>query len=207
MRFSDCVDKFWKDAESRMMKSTLQSYECRLSYFYKSPLANVKMSELKGMKVVDWINWLKQHPTVKNKGRKSFYMELSFLRTILHWYRNFINEDFNVPVTKKHRQMCFYKRTVSRRPDYFMEPKDAREWVEWLKDHRSNPVYWKLASLMLLTGVRVGEACGLKWSAVDLEQGMARVMRRVRWNQKTKKPFLEDVTKTSGSALLLMRAL
>ena len=65
MRFSDCVDKFWKDAESRMLKSTLQSYECRLSYFYKGPLANVKMSELKGMKVVDWINWLKQHQTAK----------------------------------------------------------------------------------------------------------------------------------------------
>ena len=159
MRFRNCVDKFWKDAESRMMKSTLQSYEIRLSYFYTSPLANVKMSELKGMKVVEWINWLKQHPTSKNKGRKSFRMELAFLRTVLYWYRNFINEDFNVPITKKHRQMSVYRKTASRRPDYFIEPNDAKKWVEWLKEHRSNPVYWRLACFMLLTGSRVSEAC------------------------------------------------
>ena len=31
-----------------------------------------------------------------------------------------------------------------------------------------------------------------------------RIVRRVRWDQKTKQPFLEDVTKTSQSARLLM---
>ena len=49
MSFKNCLDKFWKDAETRMLKSTLQSYETRLSYFYKSPLTQVKMSELKGV--------------------------------------------------------------------------------------------------------------------------------------------------------------
>ena len=204
MQFKDCVDRFWKDAETRMMKSTLQSYECRLDYFYKSPLAQTKMSELKGVKVVEWIDWLRKHKTSKNKGRKSFLAELAFLRTVLYWYRNFLNEDFNVPITKKHRQMCLFKPNAPRRPDYFIEPKDAKRWVEWLKEHRENPVYWRLASFMLLTGTRVGEACGLKWDAVNLDKGFVRIIRRVRWDQRTKRPFLEDVTKTSQSARLLM---
>ena len=71
------------------------------------------------------------------------------------------------------------------------------------KEHR-NPVYWRLASFMLLTGARVGEACGMKWSAVDLENGIARVIRRIRWDHFTRKPFLEEVTKTSQSARLLV---
>ena len=204
MRFRDCVDKFWKDAESRMMKSTLQSYETRLDYLYKSPLANIKMSELKGMKIVDWINWLKQHPTSKNKERKSFRAELAFLRTILYWYRNFINEDFNVPITKKHREMSVFRKTAPRRPDYFIEPEDAKTWVEWLKEHRSNSVYWRLAIFMLLTGARVSEACGLKWDVVNLDKGIVRIIRRVRWDQRTKHPFLEDVTKTAQSARILI---
>ena len=204
MQFRDCLDRFWKDAEARMMKSTLQSYECRLSYFYKSPLAGIKISAIKGARIVEWIDWLKQHPTVKNKGRKSFIQELKILSVILNWYRNFINEDFNVPITKKHRQMCIFKQNAPRRPDYFMKPEDARKWVEWLKEHRSNPVYWRLASFMLLTGARVGEACGLKWDAVDLKDRFVRIIRRVRWDQRTKHPFLEDVTKTSQSARLLM---
>ena len=204
MIFKECVERFWKDAKTRMMKSTIQSYECRLTYFYKGPLADVKMSTLKGIHILDWIEWLKKHPTAKNKGRKSFIQEVNFLRTILYWYRNFLNEDFNVPITKKHRQMCFFKPIVPRRPDHYMRPEDGRQWVEWLKEHRSNPVYFRLAAFMLLTGTRVGEACGLKWEEVDLEQRTARIIRRVRWDQVTKRPFLEDVTKTVQSARLLM---
>ena len=180
MLFKDCLDKFWEDAQSRMMKSTIQSYETRLTYLYESPLMKVKMSEFKGFHIVEWIDWLKKHPTKQNKGRKSFRMELAFLRTILYWYRNFINEDFNVPITKKHRQLCIFKPSTPRRPDYFIKPENAKKWVEWLKGHRSNPVYWRLASFMLLTGARIGEACGLKWDAVDLEKGFVRIVRRVR---------------------------
>ena len=204
MSFKDCLDQFWQDAKTRMMKSSLQAYETRLSYFYKSPLTQVKMSEFKGSKVVEWINWLKKHKTAKNKGRRSFIHELKYLSVVLNWYRNFINEDFNVPITKKHRQLCFFKPKAPRRPDYFIEPEDARAWVEWLKAHRSNPVYWRLSSFMLMTGARVSEACGLKWSEVNFEKGFVRIIRRVRWDQRTKHPFLEETTKTTESARVLM---
>ena len=52
---------------------------------------------------------------------------------------------------------------------------------------------------MLLTGVRVSEACGMCWDAVDLEEGIARVIRRMRWDQRTKKPHLEEAVKTKSS--------
>ena len=204
MLFKDCTVKFWQSIQSQMTKSTLQTYERRLDYFYKSPLADVKMSEFKGIHIVEWIEWLKKHPTRKNKIRKSFFQEVKLLSTILNWYRNFINEDFNVPITKKHRQMSLFKPNAPRRPDYFIEPQDAKRWVEWLKNHRSNPVYWKLACFMLLTGARVSEACGLNWSEVNLEKGFVCIIRRVRWDQRTKQPFLEEVTKTSQSARVLM---
>ena len=204
MTFEDCVNRFFEEAKTRMILSTFQKYESQKTYFYYSPLAKVKMSELKGFKVVEWIGWLKKQPTAKNPRRKSFIKEFKLLKTILTWYKNFLNEDFNVPVTKKHRQLCVFKPNVPRRPDYFMKPEDAKAWIEWLKENQSNPVYWRLASFMLLTGARISEACGICWEALDLEQGFARVMRRVRWDYTTKIPVLEEVTKTSGSARLLM---
>jgi len=108
IEFKECIDKFWKDAEGRMMKSTLQSYEARLDHFYKSPLAKVKMSEFKGVKVVEWIEWLKKHKTVKNRGRKTFLAKVNFLRTILNWYKNFLNEDFNVPHYEEAQANVFF---------------------------------------------------------------------------------------------------
>ena len=204
MLFKNCVDKYWQDIQTRMLPSTVQGYKSRLTYLYSGPLAKVKMSEFKGIKVVEWINWLKQHPTSKNKGRKSFLKDLGFLKVILNWYKDFLNEDFNVPITKKHREICFFKPNAPRRPDYYIRPESAEQWVEWLKKHRDNPVYWRLAMFMLSTGARVSEACGLKWEEIDLEKGIARVIRRVRWDHFTRQPFLEDVTKTARSARLLM---
>ena len=204
MLFKDCVDKYWQDIQTRMLQSTVQGYKSRLTYFYSGPLAKVKMSELRGVKIVEWINWLKLQPTAKNKGRKSFVKDLDLLKAILNWYKNFLDEDFNVPITKKHREMCFFKPITPRRPDYYIQPGNAEKWVKWLKEHRSNPAYWKLAMFMLSTGARVSEACGLKWDEIDLEKGIARVIRRVRWDHFTRRPFLEDVTKTARSARLLM---
>ena len=204
MTFEECFKKFLEDIKTRIMNISFQKYEQHSRYFYKSPLAKVRMSELKGEKVIEWIDWLKKKPTAQFKKRKSFIEELKSLRAVLNWYKNFLNEEFNVPITKKHRLLCFLRHKPPRRPDYFMKPEDAKRWVEWMKEHRSNPVYWRLASFMLLTGTRVSEACGLKWDAVDLERGMIRILRRVSWDRRSKTPTLEGVTKTSSSTRIII---
>ncbi len=205
MKFKDCVKRFREDIQCRVLKSTFQAYESPLEkYIYLSPLAKLRMSEFKGIKIVEWIQWLKNHPTTKNTRRKSFTKEIDLLVTILNWYKNFLNEDFNIPITKKHKQMRMFKPIVPRQPDYFIKPEDAREWINWLSKRKNNPVYWKLASFMLLTGARISEACGLKWEAIDFETSTARIIRRVRWDHRTKHPFLEDITKTAQSTRILM---
>ena len=159
---------------------------------------------VKAQVVYNWIGWLKKQETAKNNGRKSFFKEVELLRTILHWHRNFVDEDFNVPVTKKHRQLCYYKSVPPKRPDYYAKPEELRVFVRWLREHRSNPVYWRLALFMILTGARVSEACGLCWDSVDLERGQSRVIRRMAWEQRTKRPYLEETTKTNASVRVLL---
>ena len=57
---------------------------------------------------------------------------------------------------------------------------------------------------MILTGARVSEACGLCWDCVDLENGQARILRRMAWEQRTKRPYLEETTKTDASVRVLL---
>ena len=202
--FSECFKQYLEEAFPLLKPATKQAYEARFRYFIKGPLAHIKMELFNAKCVHTWINWLKKHPTAKNKGRKTFRHELQLLSAILNWYRNFVDEDFNVPITKQHRQLCYYKPVPPQRPDYYARPEELRTWIKWLKQNRSNPVYWRLATFMVLTGARVGEACGMLWSAVELEQGKARVVRKIRWDHKTKRPSLEEDTKTSASVRLLI---
>ena len=201
--FSDCFKMYLTEAFPLIRKSTQQPFEIRFRYFKESPLFHVKMEDLKAQSVHEWINWLKNHPTAKNKKRKSFIQELRILSLILNWYRNFVDENFVVPITKKHRQLCYYKPIVPRQPDYFIRPNDVKKWVKWLRENKENPAYWRLAVFMLLTGVRVSEACGMCWDAVNLEEGTARIIRSMWWNQKTKRPHIEEVAKTFASIRLL----
>lgn len=201
--FSDCFNRYLKEAFPLLQVSTQQSFENRFRYFTKSPLFHFRMESFNAQSVYIWINWMKEQPTAKSKKRKHFAKELRILSVILSWYRNFVDENFVVPITKKHRQLCYYKPIIPRRPDYFIQPNDAKKWVKWLRENKENPAYWRLAVFMLLTGTRVSEACGMCWDAVDLEKGTARVIRRIRWDQKTKESHLEEAAKTKTSVRLL----
>lgn len=204
MFFSDCFKKYQEEALPLLKRTSRETYESQFRYFTKGPLSHIKMKEFKAQIVYNWISWLKKHKTSKSPKRKTFLKELKLLHTILYWYRNFVDEDFNVPITKRHRQLCFYKPVPPRRPDYYARPEELRAFVKWLREHRSNPVYWKLALFMILTGARVSEACGLCWSSVDLKRGQARIIQRMSWDYNTKKPYLERTTKTETSVRILL---
>ena len=129
-------------------------------------------------KAIDhWLLWLRKQPTANNKGRTSFRMELVLLRSILNWYRNEVDSSFHVPIVNRHRQAVYYKPVEKRRPDYFMRKEDIQVWIRWLREHKEDPVYWRLAMFMVLTGVRVGEAAGLFWDSVDFRNEIAVIVR------------------------------
>ena len=201
--FSYYVQKYRQEALPLLHKSTQQSYKFHLRYFTEGPLSYIKMKDFTAHSIYVWIDWLKKHPTAQNNGRKTFANELKALNAILNWYRNFVDESFTIPITKRHKQLCYYKRVPSERPDYYARPEELRAWIWWLQNNRK-PVYWKLATFMVLTGARVSEACGMLWDAVDLNQGIARVVRKIRWDHNTRKPYLEDMTKTKTSTRLLL---
>ena len=79
IKLKDCVDRFLKDAKTRMGLNTLQRYEWHCTYFYQSPLAEIKMSEFKAAHVVEWIDWLKSNPKI-NPNRVSFKKGIKFTK-------------------------------------------------------------------------------------------------------------------------------
>jgi integrase len=65
---------------------------------------------------------------------------------------------------------------AARREGRSLTPEQARHLLEILKGHRHEALY----TLMLSTGLRRGEALGLKWIDLDEELGLLRVRRQLK---------------------------
>lgn len=196
--FSECVEKYLAFAKLRIRESTMQCYELRLAHFRPSPIYRMRVREISAKAIDQWLEWLIKQPTARNNGRRTFHKEVELLSVILQWYRNYVDATYVVPITKRHRERAIYKPVKKRRVDYFVRPEDIRAWIAWLRERR-NPVYANLATFMVLTGTRVGEATGLLWDAVDFEHKVAHIFRTVTWCHYTKLPTLRESTKTEDS--------
>ena len=201
--FEDILNLYIAQRLPSLRKTTQHIYSSKFNYFFKSSLLKVKIKGFSAVHIDKWIDELLKHPTSQNKTRKNFKEELKLLSTILNWYRNYIDFEFLSPVVKRHRDKCIYKTNKPRRPDYFARPKEIRVWLKELRKS-PNPVYGNLALFMVLTGVRVGEACGLLWSEVDFEKKFARIIRITSWDKITREPYLVEATKTDGSTRLVI---
>lgn len=201
--FEEVLERFLTEAKRRQKRSSYQALEARIPYLKSEVLLPVKMHDFDSRTMDAWIKWLLRHPSALGNKRKSFLHELKYLGVVLNWYRSYEDAKFLSPVTKRHREMVHFKEVVTRRPDYFARPEEIRAWITWLKSRR-NPVYYRLATFLVLTGARVGEASGLLWDVIDLNEGSARICRRVHWDHWTRRPILEQTTKTEESVRSVM---
>ena len=85
-----------------------------------------------------------------------------------------------------------------------MRREDIQSWIRWLRINKaSRPVYAELANFMVHTGARISEACGLHWDAVDLQSGIASIIRTVWWDRHSRKPSIQNSSKTDGSVRII----
>ena len=199
--FCDCVEKYIKEYLPKLRASSQRKILLNLKNLsVNSPLNKVKMSDLKAKEISLWISWF-QKKTKKCRQRQSFKTEFRRLVAVLNWWRNYVDPSFVVPVVKMHRDICYETTQKLRRPDYFARPEEIQLWLQKLQKI-SNPVYYRLAKFMILTGARVSEACGLLWKEVIFEEKFVRVVRTADWGGN--KITLCESTKTKASNRLLV---
>jgi len=201
LTLGETLSAYQETAFRELRKSSQQSRESRFRYLAESPLAKMLTRDLSPKHIDDWLKWLKGQPTSALVKRQTFLQELKLLSVTLNWYRNEYDHKFTVPIVKRHYKAAFFKPIPVRQQDYYMKANEVIPWLNELKA-RPDPVYQRFALLMVLTGLRMGEAAGLCWDAIELaegDSGLIRVIKTLSWDYKTKQPYFQNEAKNDGS--------
>lgn len=87
------------------------------------------------------------------------------------------------------------KQKLSKPEIEFWSKEEIDFFLDEIKDHYLyNPVF-----LDVLTGLRIGELCGLKWCDIDLNNGTIEINRQVIQDRISKQLILSSILKTSTS--------
>lgn len=89
---------------------------------------------------------------------------------------------------------------ITPAPPKALEIDDLQHLFDILKDE---PIHWRTAILLLInTGLRRGELCGLKWDKVDLNNGTIEISNNLLHRRKGNQVY-EDTPKTKMSNRIL----
>ena len=170
--------------------STRQYYEGKVGYFewlHQYPVREITKSIIDDL-VTYWVTELP-----KLKTRQSFERELTTLTVILNYYRERKNEDYNLPVDRRHYDAAVVVRKPKREVAALSE-NDLGRFSRGL-GFQKNPVYRDLAIVQFGFGLRISEVCGLRGHDFDFTNGSVKIQRRVIWDKNSWAPMIVDGTK------------
>jgi integrase len=149
-------------ARQRVTAKTRQGYEYLITGYLNPGLGDVKLSTLKPMDITEFYNTLLARGLSANTVRHVHAVLRSALNQAVKWGLIYRNPADLVDLPK-----------LQKKEIQVLTPAQAARFMEMTVYSK-----WKaLFSLLLASGMRPGEALGLKWGDVDFERGRVHVQR------------------------------
>jgi integrase len=145
-----------------LKSTTLGPYERYVPQIANSWLGRMKMGEIRRPHVHDWAAEL----TEAGRGAVTVRRMLARLTTIL-------NSAVKDELISANPALGVDKPALPDEPVRVWEPEDVREFLQRSAQHRLGPLF----EIAVLTGLRRGELCGLRWADANLEKRRITVRR------------------------------
>lgn len=124
-------------------------------------------------------------------------------------YREYFNERFENPVRDRHdRDSVFNQQAIVERRQLANQRFISSDQIEQFlglfrittESGSVDKIYFYLALIQLRTGLRIGEACALKWDDIGWDTGLITVNKTVQWMRRaSRRSQVRDSTKTGRS--------
>lgn len=192
--------KEWKAFHYLQLElATKQMYDRRLPHL--DFLHNIPVERITVQMVDELVKyWMTDHP--KWHQRLTFEKELTLLKVVLNYYRKRRNAAYVLPVLDEHYKAADVARRAER-PVQSLSTEDLGRFLEHLKNG-INSNHYVLALAQFSFGLRIGEACGLAWSSLDLKNRVAVIDQVVTWHHTTWEPTIKKRPKNGKVRVLVI---
>ena len=162
--------ELWRDLKRGLKNNTFENYKYMYETFVRNQIGSKTVSSLKKTDIKRFYNYLADERHLKPAT-------IDNIHTVLHQILDMaVDDDYlrNNPsnnVLKELKQShCFQteKRRALTRPE-------QEVFLSYLKNTPSASLWYPIFAVLVGTGLRVGEATGLRWCDIDLEEGIIDV--------------------------------
>lgn len=203
-RLGDVIERFFESQAAHLRASTILTYRNQSNRL--SSLTALPMNRLDEFAVDQWLRDLKQSIDTMKSSRLSFEKEVGLLGQICRYYVEYFDSGYHTPILKRHLRDAVIsatriaeRRSVARRR--FLTESQRRDFLTAMRANSTGSSLdlqiYVLSVLQILTGLRIGEACALRWNDIDFARNTLVVSRTVIWSRKAGvQTEISDVTKT-----------
>ncbi len=163
--------ELWKSLKRNLKGNTFSNYMYLYDQYVHDAIGNLPVTKIKRSDIKRFYNSL-----VDERGLK--ISSVNDVHTVLHqvlqlavednYIRSNVSDNMLKELRRAHNSDDSHKRALTvAEQELFMNylSKENCQYHHW----------WPIFTVMLGTGMRVGEVCGLRWEDIDLEQGLIDV--------------------------------
>lgn len=199
LTFRQLVDEWKAFHYLRIDYATKQTYDKRLPHL--EVMMDVPVESLTPESMDQLVKyWVKDHP--KKRKRFNFDKELDLIKVVLNFYRRRKNPQFVIPIFTEHYKAAHLIRDA-KQPVRSLTQKDLSRFLKALKEQK-NPRYFPLALTQFCLGLRIGEACGLHWKDIDLENKIIKIESTIVWDHENWQPRVKPSPKNGKARILVL---
>lgn len=165
------VFELWKYLKRGLKDNTYQNYCYMYTQFVADDLGKLHIRKLKRSDVKRFYNKLADE-------RKLKIATIDNIHTVLHQVLqlavedNYVRQNVSDNMLKELKQSHHFDSEHRRA----LTVPEQELFLDFLADEKSQYHHWHpIFTVMIGTGMRVGEVCGLRWEDIDLEEGIIDV--------------------------------
>ena len=160
----------WKQIKKGLKENTFRNYQYTYEMFVEKEFGRIKLSDLRRSDVRAFYNHLVDDLHIK-------VASVDCIHTVLHQVLELAVDDDIIRYNPSDHALKELRRTHSNDSDKRRALTLAEQsmFEEFLSKNVRYNRWYPVFTVMLWTGMRVGEVTGLRWSDIDLEQGTISV--------------------------------